>query len=177
MSYLQKQISYEDREERNMGLFDFFKASKEECANDDCLKNVMSFINTIVSFESRDMDCPMLSVSCDKEEIRVRFFDSEHSAPCGYQNMLHRKQAEENAINQLIGKAIRADELPQGAKIEFHFDNSNDEYDYYILIYNVKTTYRKCASEYCEIIRDLCNRKGIEIEKQEGTTLHIAMRL
>ena len=160
-----------------MGLLGLFKTSKEECAKDNCINNIMSFIETIVSFKHGDMDCPALSISCENEEIRARFIDSERSSPCMYQTMLHRKQAEEDAINQLIGKAIHADELPQGTKIEFHFDNTKEEYDCYILTYNVKTAYRKCASEYCEIVRELCNQKGIEIEKQVGTTLHIAMGL
>lgn len=160
-----------------MGLLGLFRASKEECTKDNCINDMMGFIETIVSFEHGDMDCPMLSVSCENEEIRARFIDTEHSSPCMYQNMLHRKQAEEDAINRLIGKAIHADELPQGVHIDFHFDNSKEEYDYYILIYNVKTTYRKCASEYCQIVRELCNQKGIGIKKQVGTTLHIAMGL
>lgn len=160
-----------------MGVFDLFKASKEEYARDEGVKDIVRFIETITLFGGNTMDCPMLNVSFGDESMSARFFDCDNSTPCIYQNMLHKKQVDdENAINRLIGEAIHAEELPQGTKIEWHFDHNKNEYDYYVLSYNVKTEYKKCAIKYSEIVKEICMKKGIKIEKQTGTTLRICVK-
>ena len=60
-----------------MGLFDFFKASKSECAMDEGVNDIMNFIETVLSFASTD--CPMLSVGFGSETMGGRFFDSNNS--------------------------------------------------------------------------------------------------
>ncbi len=145
-----------------MSILNFFANKKELCKTDACIKKTMDFIKIIHSY--KDFDCPMFDVSFGDTSISFYFFDSDNTSPCIYMDMLHRKQADEDAINQLIGKAIHADELPKETKIEIHFDAERSKYDYYVLRYYLKTEHKKCASIYFENIQNQCSALGFSFK-------------
>ena len=145
-----------------MGIFNFFANKKEQCKTDACINKTMDFIKIIHSFDG--FDCPMFNVSFGDNSIGFYFFDSDNTTPCISMDMLHRKQVDENTANQIIGKAIHADELPQGTKIEIHFDNESDRHDYYILRYFINTEHKKCASIYLDNIQNQCKQLGLDFD-------------
>ena len=158
-----------------MGLFDLFENKREKCKTDDCINKTFNFIKVICSFNAKDLDCPILRVDFGVDSITCYFFDSDNSSPCIYMNMIHRNQADEDAVNQLIGKAICADELPKGTKIEWHFDEGNNEYDYYVLRYNIVTEHNKCGLIYLDYVKNMCVSYRLNFETK-GNSLHFKLK-
>ena len=152
-----------------MGLFDLFANKKELCKTDACINKTIEFIKVIHSYDG--LDCPMFTVSFGNDSISFYFFDSDNSTPCIYMNMIHHKQVEEDAVNPSIGKAIHADELPQGTKIEWHFDDEKNEYDYYVLRHSVVTEHKKCGTIYLEYVKNQCEALKLHFE-EKGNCLY-----
>lgn len=156
-----------------MGLFDLFQNKKEICKTDACIDRAMQFIETIHSFDS--LDCPMFSVGFGDDSISFRFFDCDNTAPCIYMNMIYRKQAEEDAINPLIGAAIHANDLPEKTSLEWHFNESEDKYDSYVLQYSVPTEHKKCSLIYLDYVKSKCQSKGFKFVQKESF-LHFELK-
>lgn len=163
----------DESEAIKMGLFDLFVNKEELCKTDNCIKKAMDFIKIICSYDG--LDCPLFSITFGNDSISFYFFDSDNSTPCIYMNMIHRKQAEEEELNLQIGKAIHADELPKGTKIEWHFDDEKNAYDYYVLRHSIVTEHKKCGEIYLGFVKTMCQKRGLPFEIR-GNTLHIKLK-
>ena len=148
-----------------MGLFNLFTNKRDLCRDDECIRKTVDFIKVIHSYDR--LCCPMFTVTFDSKSILFYFFDSGNTSPCGYKNMLHRKQTDdENAVNRLIGEAIHADELPKGTRIEWHFDEQKNEYDSYSLRHSIIPEHKKCGPIYLKYVKSMCKALNYRFDER-----------
>lgn len=139
-----------------------FGPSKSQIESDRCINDVLEFIKVALKIEPTRANLATITIRIDNAiSCEYGQFD-DNSMVCICKNQI-LKGENEAVINKLIGKEIHADELPSNSDIEFHMDESNGRYDYYIIKSSFNTQYKHCENEYVETITDLLNRNNISI--------------
>lgn len=133
---------------------------------DPGFEKIFQFVNVVSTIEERDINLSTIVVELSKGSVLCKYGQyNDTSMVCIVRNMIHRGNCDEEGGNTIIGKEIKADELPEGTGITFHYNDEKNEYDFYEILLQFVPTNQISIKQYMDLILKQFQTIGTIIKK------------